>query len=81
MDGRRGVEGSKTRGRSLKLALLGLLPEYYHEEEGQAFLMGVGGGDAAQREFDNPMERLRSASSGTRKMCDTSLNNRLSNLF
>jgi len=52
-----------------------------HEEEGQAFLIGGGGGGAAQREFDNPMERLRSASSGTRKMCDTSLNNRLSNLF
>ena len=28
LDGRPGVEGSKTRGRSLWSALLGLLPEY-----------------------------------------------------
>ena len=34
LDGRRGVEGGKTRGRLLWSALLGLLPEYYHEEEG-----------------------------------------------
>jgi len=35
-----------------------------------------GGGGAAHQKIDNPMDRVRSA----RKMCDTSLNKRRSNL-